>query len=212
MYKDGDHTEAIEPREGSYYVDHTERKVYKYEGGYREVEDHEGIMAQMVHKGFGLYEGDIDLKWNGQTGIYFKASEEEGTSDELQIGDFKVVSEDGYGRQIWESSDECTGMSGEPAEWGQYYLWAGYYTESGEEEEHEYETECYTFCVENQGGWENDYVRVRGHFTVNGIDLLDFYNNLEARVSALERSQPDGDGPPGGTSGESGGTGPGYQN
>ena len=125
MYKDGDHTQAIEPREGSYYVDHTERKVYKYEGGYRETQDHEGIMAQMVHKGFGLYEGDIDLKWNGQTGIYFKASEEEGTSDELRIGDFMVVSEDGYGRQIWESSDECTGMSGEPAEWGQYYLWAG---------------------------------------------------------------------------------------
>lgn len=216
MYKDGDHTQAIEPREGSYYVDHTERKVYKYEGGYRETQDHEGIMAQMVHKGFGLYEGDIDLKWNGQTGIYFKASEQEGTSDELRIGDFMVVSEDGYGRQIWESSDECTGMSGEPAEWGQYYLWAGYYSESGEEEEHEYETDCYTFCVENQGGWGDDYVKVRGHFLVNGIDLLDFYNQLEARVTALENAHDDdddgGDGPPGGTSGESGGTGPGYQN
>lgn len=216
MYKDGDHTEAITPTEGSYYVDHTERKVYKYEGGYRETQDHEGIMAQMVHKGFGLYEGEIDLKWNGQTGIYFKASEEEGTSDELQIGDFKVVSEEGYGRQLWESSDECTGMSGEPAEWGQYYLWAGYYQESGEDEGQEYETECYTFCVENQGGWENDYVKVRGHFLVNGIDLLDFYNQLEARVTALENSHDDdddsGDGPPGGTSGESGGTGPGYQN
>ena len=213
MYKDGDHKEAITPREGSYYVDQTERKVYKHEEGvYRETEDHEGIMAQMVHKGFGLYEGDIDLKWNGMTGIYFKASEQEGTSDTLQIGDFMVVYEDEYGRQIWESTDEVTGMSGEPDEWGKYYLWAGYYTESGEEEEQEYTTEDVTFAVECQGGWGNDYVKIHGHLLVNGVDILDYCGDLEDRISALEHDSSSGGGPEGGTSGESGGTGPGYQN
>lgn len=215
MYKDGDHKEAITPREGSYYIDQTERKVYKYDGSaYVEPEDHEGIMAQMVHKGFGLYEGDIDLKWNGMTGIYFHASEEEGTSDTLQIGDFMVVYEDEYGRQIWESSDETTGMSGEPDEWGKYYLWAGYHRESGEEEGQEYETEEVTFAVENQGGGGNDIVKINGYLRVNEVDILDYCAGLEDRISALEHSSSGGGGGPDESNpGEdSGGTGPGYQN
>lgn len=205
MYKDGDHTQAITPREGSYYVDHTDRTVYKYEdGAYRAVEDHEGIMAQMTHKGFGLYEGDIDLKWNGMTGIYFKASEEEGTSDTLEIGDFMIVYEDEYGRQIWESSDECTGMSGEPSEWGQYYLWAGWHGESGEDEEgQEYTSEEVTFAVENQGGGGNDIVKINGHLWINGIDIMDYIDE--------KCSGGDDDGPGDDPGEDSGGTGPGYQ-
>ena len=46
----------------------------------------------------------------------------------VQLGDFKV--EYAYGRQILQSTDECTGMSGEPDEDGQLYFWAGYQSDN----------------------------------------------------------------------------------
>ena len=44
--------------------------------------------------------------------------------DAVYVGDFMINKE--YGRQVLESSDEKTGMSGEPSEAGGLYLWAGY--------------------------------------------------------------------------------------
>ena len=43
----------------------------------------------------------------------------------VEIGDFEIA--DKYGRQIFQSKDECTGMSGQPDEEGQWYLWAGWF-------------------------------------------------------------------------------------
>lgn len=45
----------------------------------------------------------------------------------FQLGDFIV--NDWWGRQVLESTDETTGMSGEPEEEGGLFLWAGYYDE-----------------------------------------------------------------------------------
>lgn len=45
----------------------------------------------------------------------------------FQLGDFIV--NDWWGRQVLESTDEVTGMSGEPEEEGGLFLWAGYYDE-----------------------------------------------------------------------------------
>lgn len=45
----------------------------------------------------------------------------------FQLGDFIV--NDWWGRQVLESTDETTGMSGEPGEEGGLFLWAGYYDE-----------------------------------------------------------------------------------
>lgn len=45
----------------------------------------------------------------------------------IQLGDFLVQLL--YGRQILQSIDECTGMSGEPNEAGQLYFWAGYHSD-----------------------------------------------------------------------------------
>lgn len=42
----------------------------------------------------------------------------------IVMGGFKVA--EAYGRQILQSTDEKTGMSGEPDENGKFYLWAGY--------------------------------------------------------------------------------------
>lgn len=60
----------------------------------------------------------LEIKRRGAVGV--KAD-----GKTAQIGDFKV--DDAYGRQILQSTDEVTGMSGEPNEEGQLYFWAGYY-------------------------------------------------------------------------------------
>ena len=79
--------------------------------------------------GFSVTLGTIDLKWNGERGLYVGKSTietEEGPQevDAVYVGDFMINKE--YGRQVLESSDEKTGMSGEPSEAGGLYLWAGY--------------------------------------------------------------------------------------
>lgn len=79
--------------------------------------------------GFSVTLGTIDLKWNGERGLYVGKSTietEEGPQevDAVYVGDFMINQE--YGRQVLESSDEKTGMSGEPPETGGLYLWAGY--------------------------------------------------------------------------------------
>lgn len=169
-----------------------------HNGLYLYADDGQRVLAQMTNKGLGIYEGEIDLKWNGETGIYFKASETEGDSDTLQIGDF-IVSTD-YGRQIWESSDEMTGMSGEPDDYGGYFLWAGWRSDDD-----------FAFAVEDQGGGGNDNVVIRGNLIVNDVDILDYIRNI-----SIDDDEDDGDGgggpDPGDDPGEdSGGTGPGYQ-
>lgn len=80
--------------------------------------------------GFLVTLGSIDLRWNGERGLFVgKATvETEGQEpqevDAVYIGDFMVNK--AYGRQVLESSDEKTGMSGEPSEDGGLYMWAGY--------------------------------------------------------------------------------------
>lgn len=200
LYADMDHTTAITPETGLVYFDYVQGKVIKWTGtAYGDPEDRDGIMARMVRNGFGLYDGDIDIKWNGQTGIYFKASDQEGTSDTLQIGDFIVTTEGEYGRQVWESSDEKTGMSGEPTESGQMYLWAGW---NGSEDT------C-AFYVDNTTDQGYGNTVINGGLFVNGTDIMNEINRLWDAIDSIDTGG--GDGPEGGTSGESGGTGPGYQ-
>lgn len=122
MYSDQDHTTTMVVTSGKFYYDIPTRAIYKYTGSaYVAPTGNEGLLAKMTTDGLGIYAGDIDLKWNGQTGIKF---DNNGTSDELYIGDFMVST--AYGRQVFESSDEKTGMSGEPEQTGGLYLWAGY--------------------------------------------------------------------------------------
>jgi hypothetical protein len=58
----------------------------------------------------------------------------------FRLGDFVV--NDWWGRQVLESTDETTGMSGEPDEEGGLYLWAGYYDEDD-----------YSFVVNRAGAY-----------------------------------------------------------
>lgn len=166
LYADSQHTTVITPTVGLYYFDLVTYAVYGYENGqYSQVTDNEGLLAKMTRDGLGLYEGDIDLKWNGQTGLKFTAGES-GSSDTLQIGDFMVASQDNNGRQILESTDEMTGMSGEPEE-GQYFLWAGWRSDSD-----------FAFAVENQGGGGADNVVINGTLYVNGVDVMEYISEM----------------------------------
>lgn len=98
--------------------------------------------------------------------------------DEIYLGDFMVA--DLYGRQILESTDEATGMSGEPNHSGGYYLWAGWRSSSD-----------FVFAVEN-----TDTVVINGSLLLNGVHVENFYSmfteterwlaELDNRVTALE--------------------------
>lgn len=96
--------------------------------------------------GFLVTLGHIDLRWNGERGLFVgKATvEAEGQEpqevDAIYVGDFMVNK--AYGRQVLESSDEKTGMSGEPSEDGGLYMWAGYNSAND-----------YRFVVNNGGAY-----------------------------------------------------------
>lgn len=198
MYRDPALTQLITPETGAVYYDLVGGTFYIWSGSeYRAPQGHEGLNARMTTEGLGLYNGEIDLKWNGETGIYFKAGEA-GGSDELMIGDFMVNTD--YGRQIWESSDEMTGMSGEPDDYGGYFLWAGWRSDND-----------FAFAVEDQGGGGSDNIVIHGNLIVNDVDILDYIRNIS--IDDDEEDGGDGGEPdPGDDPGEdSGGTGPGYQ-
>lgn len=81
----------------------------------------------------------------------------EATDGKVSIGDFYVADE--YGRHIFQSTDECTGMSTGDAEEGKWYLWAGYGKGSGDER---------TVFIVNDG-----QVRVEGKLILNGKNIID---------------------------------------
>lgn len=88
----------------------------------------------------------------GGDNIPFKAED-----GEVSIGDFYVADE--YGRHIFQSIDECTGMSTGDAKEGEWYLWAGYGKGSGDEQ---------TVFIVNDG-----QVRVEGELILNGRNIMD---------------------------------------
>ena len=103
----------------------------------------------------------------------------------IALGDFEV--HDGWGRQVIESSDSRTGMSGEPDGNGYMYLWAGYkgsYNRTA-------------FYVDNTTdiGYGNTVVNgglfVNGAILLNNTNLWTYLQGLEDRIEALEHSQPD---------------------
>lgn len=79
-------------------------------------------VAELTANGLNIYKGTItgvtiDIARGNNIGLFC-----DGTT--FRFGDFEV--NDAYGRQILESSDEMTGMSGEPDSEEGLYLWAGY--------------------------------------------------------------------------------------
>lgn len=119
-------------------------------------------MAHMDQKGLTINDGTINLKRKNDIGIY-------ADGDVVRIGDFEV--NDAYGRQIFESSDEKTGMSGEPDEDSGLYLWANYNSEND-----------YSFAV-NSG---DAYVMNGGVAYPIGQSLSDIYDKLDDLQSQID--------------------------
>ena len=80
------------------------------------------VIGSWSHAGINVKKGaisgvSIDIARGNNIGLYCN-----GTT--FEFGDFMV--NDAYGRQILESSDEMTGMSGDPGDPDGLFLWAGY--------------------------------------------------------------------------------------
>jgi uncharacterized protein YjbI with pentapeptide repeats len=119
---------------------------------------------------------------NGGDSIRFKAR-----PGYLQFGDFEV--DDTYGRHIFQSYDEVTGMSTGDISSGEMLLWAGWNGTTA------------TFRV------FEDEVRIRGDFYINGVPLDDYILSVVGDNGSGDDSGDDSGSSPGGTpsGGDSGG-------
>ena len=95
-------------------------------------------VAQMTADGLNIYKGTIsgvtiDIARGNDVGLYCDG-------ERFQFGDFEVNTD--YGRQILESTDEMTGMGGQPDSDGGLYLWAGYRSDND-----------YSFVVNEAGAY-----------------------------------------------------------
>lgn len=92
----------------------------------------------------------------------------------VRIGDF--VCSDEYGRSIFQSSDEMTGISGAPSKSNGLYLWAGYKGKSD-----------YAFVVNNS---KETHVRgslhISGNMYLNGVNISGGPSSISGSVSSLK--------------------------
>ena len=92
----------------------------------------------------------------------------------VRIGDF--VCSDEYGRSIFQSSDEMTGMSGNPSNAKGLYLWAGYRGKSD-----------YAFVVNAD---KETHIRgslhISGNLYLNGISISGGSSSISGSVSSLK--------------------------
>lgn len=121
FYVDGNHTTLITPTDKACYFDLVSRTVYIYDAErtvYSQVSGKQGLLAKMTSDGLGVYAGTIDFSWgDGKIGVYA-----DGTK--FQAGDWKIDSQT-YGRSIFQSTDEVSGMSAETDDPDLLYAWAG---------------------------------------------------------------------------------------
>lgn len=168
FYTDGAHTTLITPTEGSCYYDLATGDVYIYtESAYSQVSGKQGLLAKMTQDGLAVYAGVIDFDWGTATGFH-------ADGQQVQIGDF--VCNTTYGRSIWQSIDEKTGMSASIAQSGQLYLWAGY---EGSED--------YVFVV-NDG---DAYVMYDGQAYPIGESIAKLNNAVAAYIRDIESGDDD---------------------
>lgn len=172
LYADADLTTPITPTTGDYYYDVVQRAVYLWSGtAYTAQSGTGGIFARMTRdEGLGVYHGVIDFSWGGGSVGFFA----DGTK--VQIGDF-VCDNASYGRAIFQSVDEVTGMSAETGDDDQLYLWAGYHDEDD-----------YVLAV-NAGGIFTQY-----DVNIQGTSVLAAINDIRSKVSASTGSYDEDDG------------------
>lgn len=168
LYSDADLTTLITPTEGYYYYDVVERAVYVWDGSaYTAQTGNGGIYAKMTHDGLGVYHGVIDFSW-GENSVGFYAD-----GEKVRIGDF-ICDSASYGRAIFQTLDETTGMSADPGNSDGLYMWAAYNSDDD-----------YVLAV-NAGGIFTKY-----DVNIQGTSVLAAINEIRSKVSAYSDDSDD---------------------
>lgn len=147
------------------------------------------IIGLWDNTGINVYKGSISgteftAKRGNKVGFHT-----DGTN--VQIGDFYVM--DWNGRQVLQSEDFTTGISGEPDISTGYYLWAGWY----DDDDFVLAVDANRNVSVNGQLLVNGTVGISGSLVLNGIHVEGFQNRLltleewgvdyETRISRLER-------------------------
>lgn len=128
------------------------------------------VIGSWDNTGISVKAGSLDIKRGSDIGLYCNGNV-------FRFGDFEVS--DGYGRQILQSSDEVTGMSGEPSGSGRFYLWAGW---DGSDA---------VFAVTNEGRVDiNGDLYVQGRIYINGQSLYSYVEDIVADYYPEEEVLP----------------------
>ncbi len=133
------------------------------------------VIGRWSKDGIVIDSGTVDLKRGADFGLYINGNI-------IRFGDFEV--NDAYGRQILESSDEMTGISGQPLDENGdpddsgLFLWAGYNSDND-----------FVFVVNGADA----YVRHNGTGTAYPIasklaQIISNISDLDDRVTALEEA------------------------
>lgn len=116
FYTSATFTTEIPAKKNRGYYDRITSKLYKWDGTNYVQDALAGVIARMTHDGMEIKQGTIELLMDEEVG--FSAD-----GNEIHLGNFYVSKSN---RQILQSSDERTGMSGYSNRTGFLYLWAGY--------------------------------------------------------------------------------------
>ena len=130
---------------------------------------HGSVIGSWDNTGISVKAGSLDIKRGSNIGLYCNGNV-------FRFGDFEV--NDAYDRQILQSSDDVTGMSGDPGVGGAYLLWAGW---DGSES---------TFAVNNEGR-----VQIWGDLWVNHTNILDEISDLWNAINDIDSGSGPGDEP-----------------
>lgn len=129
-------------------------------------------IAYMTHDGLTIKKGEIELLWNSQVGFKVDGSE-------AWIGNFYVSRYSG--RQVFQSSDERTGMSGEPSQSGGLYMWANWRNSSN-----------YSFAVNSAGAYCMNSSKTKAYNIGDTFD--DIYSKLDGGTTCTSNSGGGGGG------------------
>lgn len=116
FYTTASFTTEIPAKKNRGYYDRITSNLYKWDGSNYVRDDSAGVIARMTHDGMEIKQGTIELLMDEEVG--FKVD-----GNEIQLGDFYVRKTN---RQMLQSYDSRTGMSGYVNRSGFLYLWAGW--------------------------------------------------------------------------------------
>lgn len=116
FYADSSFTQELPKKKNVGYYNYSNSKLYKWDGSNFVQDASASVIANMDHSGLNIKKGTIELLMDEDVGFSVDG-------DEIHLGNFYVSRSN---RQILQSDDERTGISGTPSRTGALYFWANY--------------------------------------------------------------------------------------